>query len=71
VACAPAGGGVGLGGFAEHYTQFKTVLGEEVKEVHNDYLQLLSEMGFLGALFILFFLAFFIRRYLWVLKRLK
>jgi len=37
--------GVGLGGFAEHYTQFKSALGEEVKEVHNDYLQLWVEMG--------------------------
>ncbi|MFH0939445.1 MAG: O-antigen ligase family protein [Planctomycetota bacterium] len=42
--------GVGLSGFAEHYPYFKTALGEEVKEVHNDYLQLWVEMGIIAPL---------------------
>jgi hypothetical protein len=42
--------GVGLAGFSEHYAFFKTAIGTEVKEVHNDYLQLWVELGPLGLL---------------------
>jgi O-antigen ligase len=37
--------GVGLAGYAEHYSFYKQPLGGEVQEAHNDYLQLLAEMG--------------------------
>ncbi|MBI3831352.1 MAG: O-antigen ligase family protein [Planctomycetes bacterium] len=42
--------GVGLGGFGEWMTFYKTPLGTEVKEVHNDWLQLWVELGLLGPL---------------------
>ena len=40
--------GVGLAGFMENYPFFKTALGTEVKEVHNDYLQIWAQMGIFG-----------------------
>ena len=47
--------GVGLGGFAENYSFFKTALGGEVKETHNDYLQLCAELGVAAPLVYLTF----------------
>jgi O-antigen ligase/tetratricopeptide (TPR) repeat protein len=40
--------GVGLGGFAENYSFHKTALGGEVREAHNDFLHLWTELGILG-----------------------
>jgi O-antigen ligase len=37
--------GVGLAGFAEHYSFYKLPSGTEVQDTHNDYLQLLAELG--------------------------
>lgn len=42
--------GVGLGGFGELYCFYKTPLATEVKETHNDWLQLWVELGVLGSL---------------------
>ena len=42
--------GTGLGGFAENYPYFKTALAEEVKEAHNDYIQLWAQLGLLAPL---------------------
>lgn len=42
--------GVGLGGFSEYYSRFKTPLGTETREAHNDYLHLWTELGVLGPL---------------------
>ena len=42
--------GVGLGGFAENYSYFKTPLGWETKQAHNDYFHLWAELGFLAPL---------------------
>jgi O-antigen ligase len=43
-------GGVGLGGFGDHYSFFKMPMGEEVKDAHNDYVQFAAEMGVLAPL---------------------
>ena len=43
-------GGVGAAGFAENYSFFKMPMGEEVKDVHNDYIQFAAELGILGPL---------------------
>jgi O-antigen ligase len=40
--------GVGLGGFSENYLYYKTALGTEVKDAHNDYAQLATELGIMG-----------------------
>lgn len=42
--------GLGLGGFSEWMSYYKTPLGTEVKEAHNDWLQLWVELGILGPL---------------------
>lgn len=42
--------GVGLGGFGETYSFFKTPLGTETLDAHNDYLHFLAELGVLGPL---------------------
>ncbi|MCY3018092.1 MAG: O-antigen ligase family protein, partial [Planctomycetota bacterium] len=42
--------GMGLGGFAENYSYFKTALGTETREAHNDYIHLWAELGVLGPL---------------------
>jgi len=42
--------GMGLGSFADYYPFFKTPLGTETREAHNDYLHLWAELGILGPL---------------------
>jgi O-antigen ligase len=42
--------GRGLAGFAEYYADFKLPTGTEVKEAHNDWLQLWIELGLLAPL---------------------
>ena len=41
-------GGVGLGGFTDNYPLFKMPMGEEVRDTHNDFLQLAAELGLLA-----------------------
>ncbi len=43
--------GVGTAGFGEYYPLYKTPLGEETREAHNDYLQVLAEHGAIGLAF--------------------
>ncbi|MCX7804827.1 MAG: O-antigen ligase family protein, partial [Planctomycetota bacterium] len=40
--------GVGTAGFGEYYPFYKTPLGEETREAHNDYLQMVAEHGAIG-----------------------
>jgi O-antigen ligase len=42
--------GVGLDNWQEHYFPLKSDLQQESKKAHNDYLQILAEMGLLGFL---------------------
>lgn len=42
--------GIGLGGFGDAFSYYKTPLAGEVKEAHNDWLQLWAELGVLGPL---------------------
>ncbi len=42
--------GVGLGGFGELYSYHKTPMGWEVRDAHNDYLQLAAELSVLAPL---------------------
>jgi O-antigen ligase len=42
--------GVGLGNFEDHYPRVKGEVQQEVKLVHNDYLQVLAETGVIGFL---------------------
>ncbi|MGD0090225.1 MAG: O-antigen ligase family protein, partial [Planctomycetota bacterium] len=60
--CAHPLSGVGLGGFAEYYPFFKTPLGAETTEAHNDYLHLWAELGVLGPLLYLGLWALLLRR---------
>jgi tetratricopeptide (TPR) repeat protein len=41
--------GIGPGNFANHYMKHKPVAAEEVKQAHNDYVQLLAECGPVAA----------------------
>ena len=43
--------GVGVGGYAEWYSIFKTPLGWESKDPHNEFVALLCELGVLGPIF--------------------
>ena len=65
--------GTGFGTFSNAFPPYRSFIyyNKFLRYTHNDYLQLLSEMGLFGGIFIMLFLAFFIRRYFWVLKRLK
>lgn len=42
--------GIGLGGFGDYYTFYKLPMGEEVKDTHNDFLQLATELSVLSVL---------------------
>lgn len=54
--------GTGLGSFGIAYTQYNTRGGSlRVEQVHNDYLQILSDAGIVGALLGLFFIVTLIR----------
>lgn len=46
--------GVGLNNFEDHYYKHKDERQEEVRHVHNDYLQILAELGIPGLLAFLF-----------------
>ncbi len=54
--------GVGLGNFEDHYARVKGDVQQEVRQVHNDYLQVLAETGLLGFLAFAAFLGFGLRR---------
>ena len=43
--------GVGVGGYGEWYSVFKTPLGWESKDPHNEFISLLAELGVLGPAF--------------------
>lgn len=47
--------GVGLDNYQDHYTEFKGITQQETRKAHNDYLQVLAEMGVLGLLALLGF----------------
>ena len=54
--------GAGLGAFGAAYTPYDTQNGmETVEQAHNDYLQVLSDMGIVGAIIGAFFLFWFLR----------
>lgn len=42
--------GVGVAGFSDWYSLFKTPMGWEVKDPHNEYVSLFAELGVLGPL---------------------
>jgi O-antigen ligase/tetratricopeptide (TPR) repeat protein len=47
--------GVGPGNFQNHYLRHASILAEEVKHAHNDYLEILAELGPIGlAAYLLF-----------------
>jgi len=51
-------GGVGLGTFGSHYGSYRWVFARVTQQAHNDYLQVLAELGVLGlAAFLLVWLA--------------
>ncbi len=41
-------GGVGLGAFGSHYPRYRWVLARVTQQAHNDYLQVLAELGVFG-----------------------
>jgi tetratricopeptide (TPR) repeat protein len=43
-------GGVGLATFGSHYPRYRPLLGHPAQEAHNDYLQVLAELGVPGLL---------------------
>jgi O-antigen ligase len=47
--------GVGLANFKEHYFKFMSPLATEVKMAHNDHLQQLAEIGWIGFIFYVLF----------------
>jgi O-antigen ligase len=53
--------GTGLGTFSSAFAQYRDFIYEDrlLRFAHNDYLQLLSEMGALGGLFLVYFLLYF------------
>ncbi len=54
--------GVGLGNFEDHYARVKGDIQQEVRQVHNDYLQVLAETGLVGLLAFAAFLGVGLRR---------
>ena len=54
--------GAGLGAFGAAYTPFDTSSGmETVEQAHNDYLQVLADLGIVGAIIGIFFLFIFFK----------
>ncbi len=54
--------GAGLGAFGAAYTPFDTSSGmETVEQAHNDYLQVLADLGIIGAIIGIFFLFIFFK----------
>lgn len=64
--------GTGLGTFSSIFPKYRDieVSGKFARYPENDYLQLLSEMGLFGLIFILAFLNFYIKLYLQAVKKL-
>ena len=65
--------GTGFGTFSSIFTKYRTHEwgGRFLRYAHCDYLQLVSETGILGLLFILGFLVYFVRLYTLTLRKLK
>ncbi|MCX5681309.1 MAG: O-antigen ligase family protein, partial [Candidatus Omnitrophica bacterium] len=65
--------GTGLGTFSHifsHYRDFAIELGF-LRYTHCDYLQLVSEMGIMGGIFLVLFIFYFIKLYVRVVRRLQ
>jgi len=65
--------GSGFGTFSSIFPKYRTYEwgGRFLRYAHCDYLQLLSETGIIGLLFILGFLVYFVRLYTLTLRKLK
>jgi len=65
--------GTGIGTFSSIFPKYRTYewKGDFLRYAHCDYLQLISETGIIGALFILGFLIYFVRLYALALRRFK
>jgi O-antigen ligase len=65
--------GTGLGTFSSIFPKYRTYEwdGRFLRYAHCDYLQLVSETGIVGLIFIMGFLIYFIRLYILTLNKLK
>ncbi|MCK4859882.1 MAG: O-antigen ligase family protein [Candidatus Omnitrophica bacterium] len=64
--------GTGLGTFSHIFPAYRTFGGEKfLRYAHSDYLQFISEMGILGAVFIIAFFVFYAKLFIRALKKLK
>lgn len=64
--------GTGLGTFSHIFPKYRislTVI-ESVRYAHGDYIQLFSEMGIFGLIFVVVFILFFVKKYIQVIKEL-
>ncbi len=54
-------GGVGLGTFGDHFPRYRPLLAHPAQDAHNDYLQVLAELGVPGLLAFLWLWAAYLR----------
>jgi O-antigen ligase len=67
--------GTGLGTFCHIFPKYRTFKLTPtwgfLRYAHNDYLQLISEMGIFGLIFIIAFIIFFIKKYIYAMRQLE
>ena len=65
--------GVGLGNYSYVFPKYRTFIyhARLLRYAHNDYLQLISEMGMFGGVFIAGFFIWYFRRFRECFRRLK